>query len=42
MDLTGRLMKTLRNIDNSIDQINLHDAEYLCNLRLVEADAGTN
>jgi uncharacterized protein YjhX (UPF0386 family) len=44
MDLTERLVRTLRHIYDSADlrQIDLNDAEHLCNLRLVEADAGTN
>jgi uncharacterized protein YjhX (UPF0386 family) len=44
MALTDRLIETLRAICDSAHhaQIHLRDAEQLCNLRLVEADGGTN
>ena len=42
MDLTERLLKTLRDIDSRVIQIDLRAAEQLYAMRLVDAANGTN
>ena len=42
MDLTERLLKTLRDIDRRMSQIDLKAAEQLYAMRLVDAPNGTN
>lgn len=44
MELSQRLIKTLRDIDDMADrsQIDLKAAEQLCNMKLVRADHGTD